>query len=134
MKKLLLILCLTLLTVVPSMGQMRGQFNPEKFQADLEHHILITAQLTEQESARFLPVYREMRQKQVVLMRQRRQLKNNKNAAEVIRQQDQIDLKLKKIQQQYHERFLKIIPAEKVLKVIVAEDNFHRQAFKKRHP
>lgn len=134
MKKYLLLFCLLLFAVVSVPAQPRGHFNPERFEADLERHVISAAQLTERESAQFLPVYREMRKKQVSLMGRRRQLRNNKNAADVIRQQDQIDLKLKKLQQQYHERFLRILPAEKVLKVISTEDQFHRQAFKKRHP
>ena len=70
-----------------------------------------------------------MRKQQVALMEQKRLLKNHNDPATLIRKRDQIDLKIKKLQMQYHERFLKVLPAEKVLKVIHAEEVFHRQAF-----
>ena len=34
------------------------------------------------------------------------------------------------IQQKYHNSFLKILPAGKVLEILKAEDKFHRDAFK----
>ena len=38
---------------------------------------------------------------------------------------------MKQLQQEYHSRFLYILPASKVLRILKAEEQFHRQAFKK---
>ena len=37
------------------------------------------------------------------------------------------------LQQEYHARFLTVLPASKVLSVIRAEEKFHRQAFRRMH-
>lgn len=61
----------------------------------------------------------------------RQNLNNDKSCAEAIRQKDKMDIELKQIQQQYHNKFLKVLPACKVMKVIHAEDKFHRKMLKK---
>ena len=53
------------------------QFSPEKFDAELRQFITNEAKLTEQEAAKFFPVYKEMQAKQrAVFARQRAQLMN----------------------------------------------------------
>ena len=44
---------------------------------------------------------------------------------------DKMDIELKRIQQQYHNKFLDILPACKVMKAIKAEDKFHRNMLKR---
>ena len=38
---------------------------------------------------------------------------------------------MKKLQQTYHNKFMKILPAGKVMEIIKAEDQFHRNAFRR---
>ena len=38
---------------------------------------------------------------------------------------------MKKLQQDYHNKFMKVLPASKVFRIIQAEENFHRQMFKR---
>ena len=38
---------------------------------------------------------------------------------------------MKEIQAQYHKKFLHVMPASKLYDVLKAEENFHRQAFKR---
>ncbi len=54
---------------------------------------------------------------------------DEKGCAEAIRRQDELDIEMKLVQQEYHNRFMYILPASKVLKIIKAEEKFHRQAF-----
>lgn len=129
MKKLTLLL----LTFVVAIGAYaQGQkFDPEKFDAEQQQFITKAANLTEQEAARFFPLFREMQKKQRAIYERQRKLGFNKPAdekgcAESIRQHDQIDLELKQIQQQYHNKFLRVIPASKLYDVIQAEDRFLR--------
>lgn len=110
-------------------GQQR--FDPAKFDAEQQQYITKAANLTEQEAARFFPLFREMQKKQRAIYERQRKLGFNKPAdekgcAESIRQHDQIDLELKQIQQTYHNKFLRVLPASKLYDVLQAEDRFFR--------
>lgn len=114
----------------------RPPFNPAKFQADLEQFITREACLTPVEAAKFFPLHREMMKRQRVLFDQMRRMRqidptDNNACAEAIRKQDELDIQIKQLQQEYHSRFMFAIPASKVLGVIKAEEKFHRQMFRK---
>lgn len=111
-------------------------FNPEKFEADLEQYIVTEACLSPREAAQFFPLYREMRCKQRALfgaMRRGRyvNLKDNDECQKMIRENDKRDVEMKKLQQDYHNKFMTVLPASKVFRIIQAEENFHRQMFKR---
>lgn len=113
-------------------GQQQQKFSPEKFQADLEQFITKEACLTPQEAAKFFPIYKEMQAKQRTVYERQRQLgwgkpADEKGCEKAIRQRDEYDLELKRIQQTYHNKFLSVISASKLYDVINAEDRFHRQ-------
>lgn len=117
-------------------AQKKKEFNPQRFEAELEQFITVDACLTPQEASRIFPLYREMRRKQFVFMADERNnryvdIDDDNACAKVIRQRDKRDLDMKKMQQEYHEKFLKILPASKVLRIIRSEDKFHRQIFKR---
>jgi saccharopine dehydrogenase-like NADP-dependent oxidoreductase len=48
-----------------------------------------------------------------------------------IQERDRLDVQIKELQQTYHEKFMKVLPARKVFSIIKAEENFHRQAFRR---
>ena len=123
------------------MPQMQQQmkFSPEKFQADLEQYITKKACLTPQEAAKFFPIYQEMQSKQRAVYERQRQLgwvkpADEKGCEKVIRQRDEYDLELKRIQQTYHNKFLSVISASKLYDVLNAEDRFHRQMLRGWNP
>lgn len=155
MKKAALFLIVALLGITPCLAQtfqydqfpQRDQrerrvnrhdpkkFNPEEYQRKLEAHITKFAGLTTQESQRFFPLFREMQQKQrTIFMKQRKRswsmFSDNKAALEAITKHDEAEIQIKKLQQNYHKRFLKVLPASKVLKCIVAEEVFNRKMMK----
>lgn len=112
------------------------KFSPEKFDAELQQFIVKEAELTPQEAAKFFPVYKEMHKKQRALydrMRQMGQFKpqDEKGCLKAIRERDDIEVELKRVQQTYHNKFLEILPASKVYDVIKAEDRFHRRMLKR---
>lgn len=114
----------------------RPPFNPAKFEADLEQFITTEAGLTPVEAAKFFPVYRQMMKRQRILFDEMRRCrlynpKDDKACERSIRMQDELDIQIKQLQQEYHSRFMYILPASKVLGVIKAEDKFHRQMFRK---
>ena len=135
MKKLTFIFLslLLALTVTAQEGHPRGErFSPEKFQAALEQFITKEACLTPQEAAKFFPIYTEMQAKQRAIFERQRQLAkvkptDEKGCEKAIRQRDEYDLELKRIQQTYHNKFLSVISASKLYDVLGAEDRFHRQ-------
>ncbi|MGI6231284.1 MAG: hypothetical protein ACOYJF_00325 [Prevotella sp.] len=132
--QLTVLLAVFLLQSSMALGQNRPPFNPEKFEADMERFITKEAGLSSREAARFFPMFREMQNKQRALfkkMRGFRHVDTNDDMAcmRAIRMQDNIDIQIKKIQQRYHQKFLKILPAGKVMRIIKAEEKFHRISF-----
>ena len=108
------------------------KFSPERFQAELEQYITKHACLSQKEAAKFFPIYKEMQAKQRVIDERQRQLDKVKPADEkgcetAIRQRDEYDLELKRIQQTYHNKFLTVLSASKLYDVLKAENGFHRQ-------
>lgn len=132
----LMILMLCTFGVANGQHRKRPPFNPAKFEADLEQFITVNACLSPSLAASFFPVYRQMMKKQRALFDEMRRLrminpKDNEACEEAIRKQDELDIQIKQLQQEYHGRFLMILPANKVLSIIKAEEKFHRQIFKK---
>ena len=115
-------------------AQERRKFDPAKFEAELEQFITTEAALTPQEASAFFPLYREMRKKQLAYFGEDRRLRNvdssdDKDCAEAIRRRDENDLEIKRLQQTYHEKFMRVLSPSKVFRVLRAEDKFHRQLF-----
>lgn len=113
-----------------------SSFDPKRFEAELEQYITIHASLTPQEASKFFPVYRQMMKKMRSCFDEMRRYHfvnpaDERGCAEAIRRQDELDIEMKQLQQEYHNRFMYILPASKVLKIIKAEEKFHRQAFKR---
>lgn len=133
-----IIVLLVLLCSVVVMAQEPKKFDPVQFEADLEQFVATEARLTPTESATFFPLYREMRKKQMAYFGYHRRWhivdeSDDKACAEAIRRMDSNDLEIKRLQQLYHEKFLHILPASKVFRIIKAEEKFHRQQFKRAH-
>lgn len=132
----LMVLMLCTFGVANGQHRKRPPFNPAKFEADLEQFITVNACLSPSQAASFFPVYRQMMKKQRALFDEMRRLrminpKDNEACEEAIRKQDELDIQIKQLQQEYHGRFLMMLPANKVLSIIKAEEKFHRQIFKK---
>lgn len=135
MKKFLLILVIAL-TTQQVYGYGHRKFDPKKFEVELEQFIVTEAALTPQEASEFFPIYKEMQRKQRMLYNKGRRyrhidMEDEKSSLEAIKNRDEIEVQIKKLQQQYHIKFCKILPAKKVLRIIRAEEKFHRQAFRR---
>ena len=133
---MLMILMLCTFGVANGQHRKRPPFNPAKFEADLEQFITVNACLSPSQAASFFPVYRQMMKKQRALFDEMRRLrmtnpKDNEACEEAIRKQDELEIQIKQLQQEYHGRFLMMLPANKVLSIIKAEEKFHRQIFRK---
>ena len=135
MRKLLFSTVIMIMVVLGASAEEQQKFSPEKFQADLELYITTEAGLTNEEAAKFFPLYREMQQKQRVVYNKIHELfklpHDEASCKRAIQRRDQLEIELKRIAQTYHNKFLRVIPASKVIGTIVAEDKFHRRAFRK---
>lgn len=133
MKKTLTILLIGLFSLgLSAQEQKKEKFSPEKFDAELQNYIVKEANLSQQEAAEFFPVYKEMQLKQRALFDRLRKLgkdkpQDEKACQEAIRQHDDLEIEMKKIQQAYHNRFMELLPASKVYNIMKAEDRFHRR-------
>ena len=134
MKKLVVSAVLMFMFVLGVNAEEQQKFSPEKFQADLENFITNEAGLTAEEASKFFPLYREMQQKQRVAYNKMRELfkapSDEASSKRAIQRRDELEMELKSIQQTYHNKFLKVVSASKVYKTIIAEDKFHRRAFR----
>lgn len=138
MKYYVMVFLSVMFLAIPAMADTpensRPKFDPERFEASLEQFITTKAGLTPQEAGRFFPIYREMQSKIRMYFNEMKRLhhtdiKDNVMSEKAIRRIDVIDIEIKRIQQKYHNSFLKILPAGKVLEILKAEEKFHRQAF-----
>ena len=113
-------------------AQDRKKFSPEKFEADLQEFITKEANLDAQEAARFFPLLKEMHKQQRSIYGKMMGLGRTKPSgeaacAEAIKQQDKCNLELRELEQNYHKRMLRVIPASKLYDAIQAESRFHRR-------
>ncbi len=133
MKKLILTLMLAM-AFTATFAWPEPKFDPNRYNAELQQFITREAALSPQEAAKFFPMYREMQQKQRALFQQMHRYKrikptDEKSCREMIKKCDDLDVQIKELQQLYHNKFLKFLPAGKVYDILKAEDKFHRQMF-----
>lgn len=134
MKKILISMML-LLSGVMTQAQEARKFSPEKFQAEMEQFITKEAGLTAEEAAKFIPLFREMQQKQRTIFEKVRKEGFTKpvddaTCRKLVERRDACELEQKKIQQLYHQKFFSVISPSKVFDVLIAEERFHRRAFR----
>ncbi|RRD02938.1 hypothetical protein [Prevotella sp. OH937_COT-195] len=111
-------------------------FDPAKFKADMEQFITNEACLTPQEASAFFPIFNEMIRNERMLYDRISALRRIKPAteqgcADAVRKRDMLEIQIKELQQQYHNRFLKLLPASKVYDILRAQHRFNRRMFKK---
>lgn len=135
------IVIVLLLGMIATNAQPRGKFDPKRFETEMQQFITVEAGLTPKEAAAFFPVFKEMQDKQRVLFEEMNTYRHidtsdDKASLKAIKKMDEIDIQMKKLQQEYHLKFCKILPPGKVLQVLQADEKFRRRAFKrmvKRH-
>lgn len=137
MKRLFLTLISIAFLLLTASSQSRDKrLSKEYYQAQLAQFIIQEAQFTAKEAADFRVIFKEMQNKQRKTFEAMKDIwhkpgRGEKECAEAIRQKDKMDIELKNLQQQYHNKLLKVMPASKVFKAIIAEDKFHRQMLRK---
>ena len=134
MRRLMMLLTACMWLTLASAQEGR-KFSPERFRADLQQYVTQEAGLTEQEVAKFFPIYDEMVKRQRPIHKKIKQLTRNKPADEegcvqAIKERDNLEMEIRQIQKQFHRNMLAVLPAGKVYDAILAIDKFHRKQLK----
>lgn len=113
----------------------KGRFSPEEFRAHLEEFISKEAGLTASEGKAFLPIFHEMKEKQIKAQDEIFRLKRNgpagnasdKEFANAIQKIKNLEVEKAETEEEYYKKMCKVISARKVFLVMRAEDKFHRR-------
>lgn len=137
MKRILLILTLCLTqTILHAHEAQAPKFEKAKFVEHMEQTICQKACFTNEETQTFLTLYREYKYKQRDLHREMCKVKYQKESnidyEKAILEVCRINEELIKLKSCYYKKFLKALPAEKVYKALLAEENFHHELLKQR--
>ena len=133
MKQTAIILILQLFMVLSVNAQGQHQrFSPEKFDADMEKFVTEQAKFTQQEADKFFPLFHEMHKKQRAVYHKireatKQQPADDKACEVTLKVCDKLNIELREIEQNYHQKMMKAVPAKKVYDAIMAENTFHRR-------
>ena len=136
LKVFVLLMMLASATVVQAQAKHGGnRLSKEQFMAELEKFITAEANLTPQECNKLFPIMREMYAKKRVYFDKMKGPKmkmpqTEEECREAVQKRDKIDIDMKKLEQTYHNKMLNAVSPCKVMKVIFAEDRFHRRMLK----
>ncbi len=147
MKKYIVLLVFSVMALMPAMAQQpredaHRQFNPEEFKSRLESYIRERVGLSQAEGDKLLPIYFEMKEKQLGINHAIMRLKRNAapqngccpNYCEIVTQISNLNVELAKIEQTYYPKMCKVVDAKKVFDLMLAEDAFHREMLRKFGP
>lgn len=116
----------------------RPKFDPEEMRCQTEAFIIREAGLTPEEADKFFPVYFEMKEKVRNTQRKidqayRKAAEQNMSERDCERILDEV-VRMEKLREQteadYMKRLRKLIPASKLIKAVLAEQNFGREKFR----
>ncbi len=143
MKKILFASLLLLLTAVTASAQERPikkpHFSPEEFQAKQKAYITEKADLTTQEAEAFFPLFFELQKKKFELERNvRKDFKKERNekmteeeCRNFVYKMADTKIEIAKLEREYTEKYLKVLPPCKLRRVQHAEGSFQRDLMKK---
>lgn len=139
MKRFLLILtaivCMTNVLAQDRPQRQGPRMSPEEYKAKQQEFISRRADLTEVEAAAFFPVYFQLQKEKMQLNGQlrhkmREMWKNQmteEEAAVLVDEMADMKLKCDQLDKDYLQKFKTLIPATKLMKVQMAEEEFRRE-------
>ena len=147
MKILGTILTLAIMLAAPSVadaqngnpGNRKRLFSPEEFQKNQRDYITEKAELTAQEADAFFPLFFELQKMKFDLERNARKNINKKEGEkpgeeqcrELVNNLADAEIEKAKLEKEYVAKYLKVIPASKLLRIQHAETTFQRDLMKK---
>lgn len=132
--KRILTILIAIIATISAMAVDTPKFDEEAYKVEQHKYILREVRFTQDEAKVFFAMYDEMRIKLRQVFNKmrndrRKKLTNDAECRQTIIERDNDGLKLKKIEQQYHLKMLKVLPAKKVLDALVAADKFDKKKF-----
>lgn len=141
MKKLSIAIIIAL--IVPAIAfaeepQERRKFSPQEFVQKREEFIASNAGLTATEASAIFPLMRKMEKERMEIDRKIGALMHrggqpgisDKEAQSILEQIDKLKLEKTKLENSYHQKYRKAIPASKVLRVYQADWKFSRRVLR----
>lgn len=122
------------------MAEFNAKFDVEAYRNEQHKYIIDNAKLTAEEAEKFFPIYDEMRAKEREKFVESRKLKRQKPTTDeacrkAIEELDKVEICLKKIQRNYHQKLLQVLPAQKVFDALSASERFDQKKFREMsHP
>lgn len=111
------------------------KFSPEEYRHKFETYVAEKAELTKEESVRFFPLYQEMKDKQRMYFHEIRGITRRTDVANTseasFRQLNdritELNIEIEKVEQEYLQKFRKVISDRKYFLVRRAEASFQNQ-------
>lgn len=119
-------------------GSHRPQMTPEDFQIKQKEFIIHQAELTDEESAAFFPLYFELQSKKHEINGRawkkvrsaRPHERTEEECNEMIDALADVKIECAMLEKEYLAKFKKILPAKKLMRVQMAENRFQREILK----
>ena len=147
MKKIFLLIVLILSTVAVTAQEngeraRKGRFSPEEFKAKQQEFITEKANLTEAEAELFFPLFFELQKKKFEIERNARKgmfkKRNEKptedECREFVNKMAETKIAIAKLEKEYTEKYMKVIPACKIMEIQRAENMCQRHLMNEMMP
>lgn len=117
---------------------MAQQFSPEEYRDRQQKFMTGMAELTDQEAEKFFPIFFELQEKKNAINREARQSANRQQRGQISEEEAKkmvdnlADAKIKvaQLEKEYLEKYKKVIPASKILRLQMAESQFSNELLK----
>lgn len=142
MKKIIFTLALAILSTGTLLAQdsnkRRRHFSPEEFQTKQKEFIKEKAEMTDEQSAAFFPLFFELQKKKFELEHnarkeikfKRKEKPTEEQCRNFVNKMAEVKVEVAKLEQAYTEKYLKVIPPCKLLEIQHAEGMFQRHLMK----
>lgn len=147
MKKIFLLIVLILSTVAVTAQEngeraKKGRFSPEEFKAKQQKFITEKAKLTEAEAELFFPLFFELQKKKFEIERnarkgmfkKRNERPTDEECREYVNKMAESKIAIAKLEKEYTEKYMKVIPACKIMEIQRAENMFQRHLMNEMMP
>ena len=127
------------LSIAQENATKRRHFSPEEFQAKQREYITNKAELTPAEADAFFPLFFELQNKKFGLERNTRkeisvrkhQEMNEEQCRTFVNKMAELKIEIAKLEKEYTEKYLNVLPACKLMRVQHAENSFQRDLMKR---
>lgn len=127
---------MALLLMAASLPAVAQKFDPQRFDAERAAYMTKAAQLSAEDSVAFFTLFNEMQDKKRALHHQMKRIPKEQPSTEdscrvAISGWDDIDLRMKAVEQDYHQRMMDALRPSQVFQLLKAEGEFCRQTFRR---